>query len=63
MDNLPTIRELVAYTQLTQAKFGERYGIPQRTIEHWCMGRRQPPPYVIYLLTLATGYTEEKHPD
>ena len=30
-----TIKEIRALTGLTQAKFGERYGIPKRTIQNW----------------------------
>lgn len=35
---------------LSQAKFGEKYGIPKRTIESWEMGERECPGYVMSLL-------------
>lgn len=35
---------------LSQAKFGEKYGIPKRTIESWEMGERECPAYVMSLL-------------
>lgn len=35
---------------LSQAKFGEKYGIPKRTIESWEMGERECPVYVMSLL-------------
>ena len=37
-------------TGLSQAKFGETYGIPKRTIESWEMGERECPGYVMSLL-------------
>lgn len=45
-----TIREIREKTGLSQAKFGERYGIPTRTIENWETGSRVPPQYVVELL-------------
>lgn len=45
-----TIKEIRSLTGLSQAKFGEKYGIPKRTIEEWEADRRKPPEYVIKLL-------------
>lgn len=45
-----TIKEIREKTGLSQAKFGERYGIPTRTIENWETGSRVPPQYVVELL-------------
>lgn len=45
-----TIREIREKTGLSQARFGERYGIPTRTIENWETGARVPPQYVVELL-------------
>ena len=55
-----TIREIREKTGLSQAKFGERYGIPTRTIEEWEGGRRTPPPYVVTLLRRAVEEDYEK---
>ena len=46
----PDIRALRACTGLTQKKFAEFVEIPQRTIENWESGRRQPPAYVVKLI-------------
>ncbi|MBF1194989.1 MAG: helix-turn-helix domain-containing protein [Fusobacterium periodonticum] len=44
------IREIRAFTGLSQAKFGEKYKIPQITISQWESGKRKPPAYVINML-------------
>ena len=44
------IKEIRALTGLSQAKFSALYGIPQRTLESWEMGERNPPEYVLRLL-------------
>lgn len=45
-----TIKEIRSLTSLSQAKFGEKYEIPKRTIEEWETGRRKPPEYLVKLL-------------
>lgn len=45
------IREIRKMTGLSQARFGEKYGIPTRTIEDWEAERRTAPEYVIEMLT------------
>ena len=45
-----TIKEIRELTGLSQAKFGEKYNIPQRTIENWESGNRKPPEYLPDLL-------------
>ena len=45
-----TIKELRAATNLTQKAFAELTGIPQRTIENWESGRRNPPAYLVELI-------------
>ena len=37
-------------TGLSQQKFGDRYGIPKRTIQNWENGVNEPPEYVLSLL-------------
>ena len=46
----PTVRALRACAGMTQKEFAEFTEIPQRTIEGWESGRRQPPAYVIQLI-------------
>lgn len=45
------IRKLRKKTGLSQKKFGERYGIPERTIQDWERDRRKPTAYVIEMLS------------
>ena len=44
------IKEIRANTGLSQARFGEAYHIPKRTVQDWESGRRTPPYYVVDLL-------------
>ena len=44
------IKEIRANTGLSQARFGEAYHIPKRTVQDWESGRRKPPDYVVDLL-------------
>lgn len=50
-----TIRDIRAYTGLTQAAFSTRYCIPRRTLENWESGIRSCPDYVRLLLAQAAG--------
>lgn len=45
-----TIKEIRQLTGLSAKAFGERYGIPHRTIQNWEEGQRKCPDYVIRLL-------------
>lgn len=47
------IKSIRSYTGMSQARFGEAYEIPVRTIQDWERGIRTPPAYVIKLLELA----------
>lgn len=47
------VKALRARTGLSQAKFAEMYKIPKRSIENWETGLREPPAYVLELLTRA----------
>ena len=49
------IRAIRATTGLSQQAFGDRYGIPKRTIQNWEAGIREPAPYIITLLRIATN--------
>lgn len=48
-----TIKELRKLTGLSAQKFGDKYGIPLRTIQNWEGGINKPPEYVIKLLERA----------
>ena len=43
-------KKLRAVSGMTQAEFVREYRIPRRTIEHWDVDERTPPPYVLELL-------------
>lgn len=45
------IRELRALLGITQGEFAERYHIPFRTVQNWETGVRNPPEYVLNLLS------------
>lgn len=45
-----TMREIRDITGLSVQKFGDKYGIPLRTIQQWERGERKPPNYVIAML-------------
>lgn len=53
------IREIRGLTGLSQAKFGQKYGIPVRTIQDWEAGVRTPPTYVEALLERVVREDEE----
>lgn len=44
------IKELRKMTGLSAQKFGDKYGIPMRTIQNWEGGVNTPPAYVVSLL-------------
>ena len=52
------VSKVRAISGMTQAEFVREYRIPRRTIEHWNVGERTPPPYVLELL--AADVVSEK---
>ena len=48
--SLLTIKDIRLMTGLSMQKFGDLYGIPLRTIQHWEGGDRKCPDYVLKLL-------------
>ena len=46
-----TIKSLIADSGLTQKAFAERFHIPLRTVEDWATGRRNPPEYVVRMIS------------
>ncbi|MBE5910900.1 helix-turn-helix domain-containing protein [Pseudobutyrivibrio sp.] len=45
-----TIKEMRQLLGLSQVKFGQKYNIPVRTVQHWEDGDRKCPDYVLLLL-------------
>lgn len=45
-----SMRELVTRTGLSQTTFAKQAGIPLRTVQGWCLGERDCPAYVRFLL-------------
>ena len=43
-------KKLSAISGMTQKAFVREYRIPRRTVEHWDVGERTPPSYVLELL-------------
>lgn len=50
-----SIRDIVTHSGLTQARFGQKYNIPTRTVENWCGGVSSCPLYARLLLQRAEG--------
>ena len=53
-------RKLRDISGLTQAEFVREYRIPRRTVEHWDVGERTPPSYVLELLAAAVVSAKNK---
>lgn len=45
-----TIKEMRTLTEMSQAKFGEYFGIPMRTIQNWENDVSKCPQYVVDLI-------------
>lgn len=50
MDNKDKLKELRKELGLSQAKFGEKFGIPVRTIQDWEYGKREIRSYIINMM-------------
>lgn len=48
--NKTEIKQLLIDLGISQASLSRRFSIPLRTIEDWCAGRRNPPPYVTAMI-------------
>lgn len=53
-----SVKDMVKKSGLSQAKFAEKFCIPKRTIESWCMGERSCPDYVRLMLARLLGYLQ-----
>lgn len=61
IDELPTIKEIIASTGMTQTEFANHYGMPLRTIQNWCQGKRQCPRYIRdFLVYIIESEEKEK---
>lgn len=56
MESKDQIRQLRTETGLSRKEFSEVYGIPVRTLEEWEAGRRNPPEYVVRMLSYIVKY-------
>ncbi len=50
-----SMRDVVKQSGLTQKQFAERFMIPIRTVESWCMNTRKSPEYVKLLICESLG--------
>ena len=50
-----TMKDIVKITGLSQAKFGEYFGIPKRSIENWCNGYTTVLPYMLIMMQEILG--------
>lgn len=42
-----TINDLLEWYSLSPAEFAQYFNIPRRTVQHWCNGDRECPPYLL----------------
>lgn len=55
-NELPGINSILADYRLSQSELSRRLGIPLRTIQDWCGGRRQPAEWLLRLIKTALEY-------
>lgn len=53
-------KELIAEIGMNQSSFSRRFGIPLRTVQGWCLGEREMPDYIKYLIAELTGLIIER---
>lgn len=49
------VKDLRDKLGLSQRRFGEKYGIPERTVSNWELRLTEPPEYVVELLAMVVG--------
>lgn len=49
------VKEIAAAAGMSQRKLAERFGIPYRTMDSWCMGERNLPDYVRMMMQECLG--------
>ena len=50
-----SMREIAELSGLSQRKLAERFCIPYRTVENWCLDLRTPPDYVRLMMQECLG--------
>lgn len=50
-----TVRQMVQAVGMSQTAFAKKAGIPMRTVQNWCLGERECPVYVRFLLAEHYG--------
>lgn len=50
-----SVREMVEASGISQTAFAKGAGIPRRTVQGWCLGERECPVYVRFLLAEHYG--------
>ena len=50
MNTSQKLKELRNKIKLTQKEFSDKFSIPKSTYEHWEMGTRKPPKYVVIMI-------------
>lgn len=60
MNESTPIREICEQYGLTQAALANQFGIPLRTVEQWCTGRRQAPDYVVAMILTILEYKQKE---
>lgn len=51
-----SVKEIAKTAGMSQRKLAERFCIPYRTMEAWCMGERIPPDYVRMMMQECLGF-------
>ena len=54
-----TVREICAAANLTQSALATRFGIPKRTVEDWCAGKRSCAPYIRRMMMECLGLLQK----
>ena len=60
MADVTPIRELCQEFKLTQRALADRFGIPLRTVEQWCTGKRKCPDYTVRMIRTILEYEQKK---
>ena len=53
-----SMKDIIKETGLSQAKFGDYFGIPKRSIENWCSGATTPLPYILIMMQEILGLVD-----
>lgn len=49
------MKDIIAITKSSQLKMCKYFGIPRRTLEDWCSGAYNPPPYILIMIQEILG--------